>query len=148
MHNYDEPVYLISVVSKILEIHPQTLRQYEREGLILPSRTDGRMRLYSQRDIDKIKMVLRLTRELGVNLAGVDIVLRLKEKIAKLEAEVESLNMEVMQHKYQNRDSEDEKKLQDKTNIYDITVFKNDDFEDELDTDLDKEVSDDSDKNK
>ena len=69
MHNYDEPVYLISVVSKILEIHPQTLRQYEREGLILPSRTDGRMRLYSQRDIDKIKMVLRLTRELGVNLA-------------------------------------------------------------------------------
>lgn len=126
MHNYDEPVYLISVVSKILEIHPQTLRQYEREGLISPSRTDGRMRLYSQRDIDKIKMVLRLTRELGVNLAGVDIILRLKEKISKLEAEVESLNIEVVQHKY-NTEKSNNKEIQEKQNIYDITVFKDED---------------------
>ena len=146
MYNYDEPVYLISVVSKILDIHPQTLRQYEREGLILPSRTDGRMRLYSQRDIDKIKMVLRLTRELGVNLAGVDIVLRLKEKISKLEAEVEELNMEVMQHKYQPEKSNKEKELQNKTNIYDITVSKDDDFQNE--TNLDKDFQDDSDKDK
>jgi MerR family transcriptional regulator/heat shock protein HspR len=102
MHNYDEPVYLISVVAKILEIHPQTLRQYEREGLVKPSRTEGRMRLYSQRDIDKIKLILRLTRELGVNLAGVDIILQLKDKIAKLEAENESLNIAVMEYKYKN----------------------------------------------
>jgi MerR family transcriptional regulator/heat shock protein HspR len=81
MHNYDEPVYLISVVSKVLNIHPQTLRQYEREGLITPSRTDGRIRLYSQRNMDKIKFILRLTRELGVNLAGVDIILRLRGKM-------------------------------------------------------------------
>ena len=100
MHNYDEPVYLISVVAKILEIHPQTLRQYEREGLVKPSRTDGRMRLYSQRDIDKIKLILRLTRELGVNLAGVDIILQLKDKIAKLEAENETLNIEIVEYKY------------------------------------------------
>ena len=54
MHSYDEPVFLISVVAKLMNIHPQTLRQYEREGLLKPSRTEGRMRLYSQRDIDKI----------------------------------------------------------------------------------------------
>ena len=102
MHNYDEPVYLISVVAKILNIHPQALRQYEREGLVKPSRTEGRMRLYSQRDIDKIKLILRLTRELGVNLAGVDIILQLKDKIAKLEAENESLNIAIMEYKYKN----------------------------------------------
>ena len=71
MYSYDEPVYLISVVAKILEIHPQTLRQYEKEGLIQPGRTDGKMRLYSQRDIDKIKTILKLTRDMGVILAGV-----------------------------------------------------------------------------
>jgi len=120
MHNYDEPVYLISVVSKMLNIHPQTLRQYEREGLITPSRTEGRMRLYSQRDIDKVRMILRLTRDLGVNLAGVDIILRLKEKIAKLESEVDSLNMEVMQYKYMGIG--ERKQLQNKQNIYDIDI--------------------------
>ena len=95
MHSYDEPVYLISVVAKVLNIHPQTLRQYEREGLIEPSRTQGRMRLYSQRDIDRIKMILRLTRELGVNLAGVDIILQLKEKIDAMEREIEALREEL-----------------------------------------------------
>ena len=87
MYSYDEPVYLISVVAKILSIHPQTLRQYEREGLIEPGRTDGKMRLYSQRDIDKIKTILRLTRDLGVNLAGVDIILRLKDKLDEQDRE-------------------------------------------------------------
>ncbi|MGI0407327.1 MerR family DNA-binding transcriptional regulator [Helicobacter sp. MIT 00-7814] len=86
MNSYDEPVYLISVVARILEIHPQTLRQYEKEGLIAPGRTDGKMRLYSQRDIDKIKTILRLTRDLGVNLAGVDIILRLKERLDELDS--------------------------------------------------------------
>ena len=95
MHSYDEPVYLISVVANILNIHPQTLRQYEREGLIQPSRTQGRMRLYSQRDIDRIKMILRLTRELGVNLAGVDIILRLKEQMEAMEQEIDALRSEL-----------------------------------------------------
>jgi MerR family transcriptional regulator/heat shock protein HspR len=95
MHTYDEPVYLISVVAKVLSIHPQTLRQYEREGLVLPSRTDGKMRLYSQRDIDRIKMILRLTRDLGVNLAGVDVVLQLKEKIDEYESVIEELRLEM-----------------------------------------------------
>ncbi|WP_027327155.1 heat shock protein transcriptional repressor HspR [Helicobacter pametensis] len=91
MYSYDEPVYLISVVAKILEIHPQTLRQYEKEGLIQPGRTDGKMRLYSQRDIDKIKTILRLTRDMGVNLAGVDIILRLKERLDEMDELMEEL---------------------------------------------------------
>ncbi len=91
MYSYDEPVYLISVVSKILNIHPQTLRQYEREGLIKPSRTEGRMRLYSQRDIDKLKLILSLVRELGVNLAGVEIILQLKGELENLQKEIDNV---------------------------------------------------------
>lgn len=87
-NSYIEPVYLISVVAEILSIHPQTLRQYEREGLIKPSRTNGKIRLYSQKDIDHIKYVLTLTRELGVNLAGVDIILKLNKKIELLEKNI------------------------------------------------------------
>ena len=66
MHSYDEPVYLISVVASMLDIHPQTLRQYEREGLVEPSRTQGRMRLYSQRDIDRMKLILDLLAKWGL----------------------------------------------------------------------------------
>jgi len=88
MHSYDEPVYMISIVAKVLEIHPQTLRQYEREGLIQPARSDGRIRLYSQRNIDEIKTILQLTRELGVNIAGVDIILKLRKQIEVLEGEL------------------------------------------------------------
>jgi len=92
MHGYDEPVYLISVVASMLDIHPQTLRQYEREGLVEPSRTQGRIRLYSQRDIVRMKLILGLTRQMGVNLAGVDIVLQLKEQIDTMQKEIERLN--------------------------------------------------------
>lgn len=99
MYSYDEPVYLISVVAKILEIHPQTLRQYEKEGLIQPGRTDGKMRLYSQRDIDKIKTILRLTRDMGVNLAGVDIILRLKERLDELDKMTGDLREDLAKHK-------------------------------------------------
>ena len=87
-NSYIEPVYLISAVAEILSIHPQTLRQYEREGLIKPSRTNGKIRLYSQKDIDNIKYVLTLTRELGVNLAGVVLILQLNQKIEILENDI------------------------------------------------------------
>jgi len=123
IHKYDEPVYLISVVSKILDIHPQTLRQYERENLICPSRTNGRIRLYSQRDIDRIKLILRLTRELGVNLAGVDIILRLKENVDGMESEIAELRHEVL--KSQNtRSVSPDKALVTKRSIYDIIIFE------------------------
>ena len=84
--SYCEPVYLISEVATILDIHPQTLRQYEREGLVLPSRTSGKIRQYSQENIDTIKSILVLTREDGVNLSGVGMILELKEKIKSLES--------------------------------------------------------------
>lgn len=93
MKNYNEPVYLISVVAKVLSIHPQTLRQYEREGLVEPSRTGGKMRLYSEKDLDRIKMILRLTRDLGVNLAGVDVILRLKEQLEEYENIIDELKI-------------------------------------------------------
>jgi MerR family transcriptional regulator/heat shock protein HspR len=83
----DKPVYMISVVAQMLDVHPQTLRLYEREGLIRPSRTGGNTRLYSQDDVERVEKVLNLTRDLGVNLAGVDIILRLQHKIEALEAE-------------------------------------------------------------
>ena len=123
MHHYDEPVYLISIVAKILNIHPQTLRQYERENLIVPSRSGGRIRLYSQRDIDRIKMILRLTRELGVNLAGVDIILRLKDHIEGLEQDVNDLTHELTKIK-QNGAVAPNKTLVTKKSIYELVIFE------------------------
>jgi len=123
MHNYDEPVYLISIVSKILDIHPQTLRQYERENLIMPSRSNGRIRLYSQRDIDKIKLILRLTRELGVNLAGVDIILNLKINIDSMEKEIAELRHEVQVAKNAHSVAPD-KSLVTKKSLYEMIIFE------------------------
>ena len=122
-HHYDEPVYLISVVAKILEIHPQTLRQYERENLITPSRSDGRIRMYSQRDIDKIKMILRLTRELGVNLAGVDVAIRLKDQIDMMEQEIAELRHEVARMR-NTASVAPEKSLVTKKSIYEMIIFE------------------------
>jgi len=120
MHSYDEPVYLISVVAKVLTIHPQTLRQYEREGLVMPSRTDGKMRLYSQRNIDRIKMILRLTRDLGVNLAGVDVVMQLKEKLDEYENIIDELKEEINTLKGGNKTNHPLVKRQ---NTYEIILF-------------------------
>jgi MerR family transcriptional regulator/heat shock protein HspR len=122
MHSYDEPVYLISVVATMLEIHPQTLRQYEREGLVEPSRTQGRMRLYSQRDIDRMKLILRLTRQMGVNLAGVDIVLKLKEQIDEMQIEIDQLRDELS--KVNRNGSVHISKALVTKNSYDIIIFE------------------------
>lgn len=123
MHHYDEPVYLISIVSKMLDIHPQTLRQYERENLICPSRSDGRIRLYSQRDVDKIKLILRLTRELGVNIAGVDIILRLRETVDGMEKEIAELRHEV-QRANNARSVSPDKALVTKRSTYEMIIFE------------------------
>jgi MerR family transcriptional regulator/heat shock protein HspR len=85
----DTPLYMISVVSELLNVHPQTLRLYEREGFIRPRRTRGNTRLYSERDVEDVRRVLHLTRDLGVNLAGVEVVLEMRRKMEKLQAEVE-----------------------------------------------------------
>jgi len=82
-------LYMISVVSEMLRIHPQTLRIYEREGFIKPKRSGGNTRLYSEEDVERLEMVLRLTRELGVNLAGVEVILSMREKMEQMQREME-----------------------------------------------------------
>ncbi|MCB1045304.1 MAG: helix-turn-helix transcriptional regulator [Acidobacteria bacterium] len=83
--------YSISVVAKTFGIHPQTLRLYEREGLLEPTRTDGNTRLYSDEDIKRLEAILNLTRELGVNLAGVDIILKMREQMETMQNDVNEL---------------------------------------------------------
>jgi len=80
--------YMISVVANSYGIHPQTLRLYEREGLLKPSRTEGNTRLYSEEDLRQLEVILNLTRDLGVNLAGVEIVLNMRRKMEQMQAEV------------------------------------------------------------
>ena len=81
--------YTISAVAELFEIHPQTLRLYEREGLLKPSRSDGNTRLYEDADIERLELILSLTRDLGVNLAGVEIILNMREKMNQMQSEFE-----------------------------------------------------------
>ena len=85
-----QPLYMISVVAEILHVHPQTLRLYEREGLVRPKRTKRR-RLYSEEDVERLSMILRLTRDLGVNKAGVEVILRLRERFEAMQREMEEI---------------------------------------------------------
>ncbi|MGH7382092.1 MAG: heat shock protein transcriptional repressor HspR [Candidatus Methylomirabilales bacterium] len=81
------PLYMISVVAEMFDVHPQTLRTYEREGLIRPSRTGGNTRLYSEEDLERIDLILRLTNELGVNLAGVEVILNMRDRMEQMRRE-------------------------------------------------------------
>jgi len=93
--------YMISAVAEQYQIHPQTLRLYEREGLLKPSRSDGNTRLYTDDDLERLEVILKLTRDLGVNLAGVEIILNMREKMAEMQRQIEdfvsSLNTEITQ---------------------------------------------------
>lgn len=88
--NQDKPLYVISVAAELVDMHPQTLRLYERKGLIEPSRSAGKTRLYSQRDIDQLREIRRLTQELGVNLAGVEEIIKLRRKLDQLQDNMEN----------------------------------------------------------
>jgi len=90
-----EPCYVISVAARLLGVHAQSLRYYERLGLIEPSRSQGRVRLYSKRDIDRLHQIKTLMYELGVNLAGVEVILRLKEHITEMERQIEEMEQEI-----------------------------------------------------
>jgi MerR family transcriptional regulator, heat shock protein HspR len=81
--------YMISAVAEQYEIHPQTLRLYEREGLLAPSRSEGNTRLYTDEDLERLEVILKLTRELGVNLAGVEIILNMREKMEAMQQQIE-----------------------------------------------------------
>jgi len=82
---------MIGVVADLLKIHPQTLRFYEKKGLIQPSRTEGRTRMYSEEDVEEIARLLRLTRDLGVNLAGAEIILKMRRRMLEMQRQIESL---------------------------------------------------------
>ncbi len=84
-------LYTIGIVASMFNIHPQTLRLYEREGLIKPTRSKGRTRYYTEEDIQRLEFILTLSRDLGVNLAGIDIILRMKEQIEELELQLQKL---------------------------------------------------------
>lgn len=92
--------YMISLVAEQYAIHPQTLRLYEREGLLKPSRSDGNTRLYTDGDLERLEVILHLTRELGVNLAGVEIILNMREKMGEMQLQIEefvsTLNRELV----------------------------------------------------
>ncbi len=92
--------YMISAVAEQYGIHPQTLRLYEREGLLAPSRSEGNTRLYTDDDLERLEIILHLTRELGVNLAGVEIILNMREKMAAMQQQIEefisTLNRELV----------------------------------------------------
>jgi MerR family transcriptional regulator/heat shock protein HspR len=93
---------MISSVAEQYEIHPQTLRLYEREGLLKPSRSDGNTRMYTEADLERLEVILHLTRDLGVNLAGVEIILNMREKMRQMQEQiehfVETLNQELAAH--------------------------------------------------
>jgi len=83
--------YAISSVAELYQVHPQTLRLYERQGFLKPSRSDGNTRLYTDEDLRKLEIILTLTRELGVNLAGVEVILHMREKMERMQVQVEEL---------------------------------------------------------
>jgi MerR family transcriptional regulator/heat shock protein HspR len=102
--------YMISAVSAKYNIHPQTLRLYEREGLLKPSRTDGNTRLYSDEDLQELETILALTRDLGVNLAGVEIILNMRRKMDRMQKEVNEF-MQYVKHELRRGLGEWEQRL-------------------------------------
>ena len=105
----DTPKYMISVAADLVGMHPQTLRIYENKGLVRPKRTPGGTRLYSETDVERLRIIQRLTTELGLNLAGVELVLRLEDELRKAHAQIERLQRQVREevqtvHKEYRRD--------------------------------------------
>jgi MerR family transcriptional regulator/heat shock protein HspR len=91
----DRPLYMISVAAELAGLHPQTLRMYESKGLVRPSRTPGGTRVYSEADVERLRLIQRLTTELGLNLAGVEHVLRLEDELRRLRRRMEQLEREL-----------------------------------------------------
>ena len=105
MTDKGKPVYMIGVVAEMLRLHPQTLRMYERKGLISPSRTEGRTRMYSSEDVEEIARVVRLARDLGVNLAGIEIILKMRRRMTDMQHQLEDLTSHVRSGMDDTRDA-------------------------------------------
>jgi len=97
--NDDEPCYVISIAARMVGMHAQSLRHYERLGLVRPSRSRGRRRLYSQADVNRLRYIQRLVNDLGVNLAGAEVIMRMNEHMRKMEAEMEGLRGELQAYR-------------------------------------------------
>ena len=95
----DEPCYVISVAARMVGMHAQSLRNYERIGLIRPGRSQGRVRLYSQADIERLRNIQRMVQDLGVNLAGVEVIMNMKETMARMEREMDRLREELQAYR-------------------------------------------------
>lgn len=91
----EQPRYVISIAAQILGVHPQTLRLYEREGLVEPQRSGGKIRLYSERDIERVQCIMRLTSDLGVNLAGAEAILYMRERMLQMHSEMEMMRRQM-----------------------------------------------------
>lgn len=104
MTDRSRPLYMIGVVAEMVKIHPQTLRTYEKKGLIRPSRTEGKTRMYSPEDVEEISRVTRLARDLGVNLAGIEIILRMRRRMLDMQARIEELTNHVRSDMADSRD--------------------------------------------
>ena len=109
MTDADHPRYMISVAADLVGMHPQTLRMYEQKGLVHPKRTAGNTRLYSDRDVERLRLIQRLTTELGLNLAGVERVLHMEDEIERLHMRMERMEQEMRRsldevHRYYRRD--------------------------------------------
>jgi MerR family transcriptional regulator/heat shock protein HspR len=91
----DEPCYTIGIVARMVSLHPQTIRNYEQLGLVVPQRSDGNIRLYSQREVERLLKINRLTQELGINLAGVEVILHMADQIESLQIEVAVLRQHI-----------------------------------------------------
>jgi len=98
----NETAYMISNVAKTYDVHPQTLRLYERHGLLKPSRSEGNTRLYTEEDLERLELILNLTRELGVNLAGVEIILNMRARVEEMQKEIRQF-MELIQTELSGR---------------------------------------------
>ena len=103
--------YMISAVAETYDIHPQTLRLYEREGLLKPSRSDGNTRLYTQEDLERLELILNLTRDLGVNLAGVEVILNMRQRLEEMQREMQGF-IEYVEREFANRSPELNQKIQ------------------------------------
>ena len=90
----DRPIYMISVAAELVGMHPQTLRIYEAKGLVRPKRTAGNTRLYSERDVERLRVIQRLTTELGLNLSGVELALKLEDQLQRMQASIDRLERE------------------------------------------------------
>ncbi len=109
MRKKEETYYAIGVVAKMYNIHQQTLRLYEREGLLKPARSDGNTRLYSEKDLERLELILSLCRDMGVNLAGVDIILNLRAKIDEMQKQLNQMVRFVKEELKRNAEAEDNK---------------------------------------